>query len=301
MEELSGLTVLVGAGDVGKSSILRALRAAFLNDGEDEDIRHGQKKCEVELNFGEVRIVWWKERGKGGSYSFERNGAIEHYTKTAGAVPEAIARYLGVGVLEVDSTTELTPQLSDQHDAPFILWETGSKRARILGKATRLDVVVSAQMQCKKELDQAQREEKRAGQAHEELLSQQALLPDYKGLEKRAQTIEEDCVLVEESTKRAQHGLAIAAQLQQVGVPVDTDSIQSRINYQRETVDRADVRFRIAEGLQSTDTTLQKAQERLKLLREEAAEADKALKTACRASGLCPVCGGLLSHERCTG
>ena len=137
--ELGQLSVLIGQGDSGKSALLRALRAVFLNDGVDEDIRHGEKKATVTLEFEDgVIIEWSKERKKGGCY---RMGDQE-FSKTGGQVPEDIAAYLGIGSIEVDATTELFSQLSDQHDTPFLLWETGSKRARILGKATRLDCVV---------------------------------------------------------------------------------------------------------------------------------------------------------------
>ncbi|KKL99341.1 hypothetical protein LCGC14_1815430, partial [marine sediment metagenome] len=111
--ELGNLTVLSGSGDVGKSAFLRAIRAVCLNDAVDEDIRHGTKKTEVTLTFEDgTEIVWTKALKKGGCY---RMGDTE-YNKCQGKVPEAVAEYLGIGTIEVDSTTTLTPQLSDQHD-----------------------------------------------------------------------------------------------------------------------------------------------------------------------------------------
>ncbi|KKK88102.1 hypothetical protein LCGC14_2746540 [marine sediment metagenome] len=67
--ELGQLTILIGAGDSGKSALLRALRVVCLNDGVDEDIRHGEKKCQVDLMFEDgVTVSWWKERKKGACY-----------------------------------------------------------------------------------------------------------------------------------------------------------------------------------------------------------------------------------------
>ncbi len=67
--DLGNLTVLVGEGDVGKSSIIRAIRAAFLNDGDDLDIRHGEKRATVTLTFDDGTVIEWsKVRGKGGTY-----------------------------------------------------------------------------------------------------------------------------------------------------------------------------------------------------------------------------------------
>ncbi|KKK71318.1 hypothetical protein LCGC14_2915100, partial [marine sediment metagenome] len=159
------LTVLIGEGDAGKSAYLRAIRAAFLNEGDDLDIRknaddvvqkdaEGHQRCTVDLTFEDgVTLTWWKDLKKGGCYLMSDgiNKGME-YTKTAGEVPEEVAEYLGIVQLEVDANTVLTPQLSDQHDQPWLLWETGSKRARVIGKATRLDMIVSAQMTADKEL-----------------------------------------------------------------------------------------------------------------------------------------------------
>ena len=170
--KLGQLTVLVGEGDAGKSAYLRAIRAAMLNDGDDLDIRHGEKRMDVYLTFeGGTVIHWWKQAKQGGCYSLHpiTEGEIEtpsgyaEFTKTGGQVPEEIAQYLGIVEIEVDANTTLTPQLSDQHDQPFLLWETGSKRARIIGKTTRLDMVVTAQLGCEKELRAHQKEVEAAG------------------------------------------------------------------------------------------------------------------------------------------
>ncbi|KKL27860.1 hypothetical protein LCGC14_2380910, partial [marine sediment metagenome] len=105
--ELGRMTVLVGAGDVGKSSILRAVRAAFLNDGSDDDIRHGEKQCSVALFFADRMVITWiKNRGKGAWYRMAgATGKPKEFMKTGGTVPTEIAEYLGIGSIEVDATT----------------------------------------------------------------------------------------------------------------------------------------------------------------------------------------------------
>lgn len=67
--EFGSFTTLIGDGDAGKSSFLRALRAALLNDASDLDIREGEARTEVELRFSCGTIICWsKARGKGGEY-----------------------------------------------------------------------------------------------------------------------------------------------------------------------------------------------------------------------------------------
>ena len=101
------LSVLVGAGDVGKSAVLRAIRAAFLNEGHDDGIRHGASSCEVTLSFSDGAVIFWsKDKGKGGCYVFSSVGVSEQtFSKTGGAVPDEIAEYLGIGEIEVDAVT----------------------------------------------------------------------------------------------------------------------------------------------------------------------------------------------------
>ncbi len=198
--ELGQVTVIAGPGDAGKSAILRAIRAAFLNDGNDRDIRHGEKKCLVELDFDDDRQVrWYKEIGKGGCYDITElvNEAVtcKSFTKTGGAVPEEIQAIFGVSEVELGPSNTVTPQLSDQFDIPFVLGESGSKRAKIIGKATRLDVVVTAQAACKTSADAHKRAATQEYQALESLTSQLEDLPnieEYDSLSTKLTEVMED-------------------------------------------------------------------------------------------------------------
>jgi DNA repair exonuclease SbcCD ATPase subunit len=175
----------------------------MLNEGEDGFIRHGAKRCEVTLTFRELGynhdgaigsypsseyetdVTWWKDVGKGGCYRL----GDQEYTKTGRDVPDSVAQVFGIGRMEVDATTTLTPQLSEQGEYGFLVDETGSRRARILGKATRLDRVVNAQLANKKALDNHKREAARFGEELSALRDQLAGLPDVEGLTKRLNNV----------------------------------------------------------------------------------------------------------------
>lgn len=298
--ELGGLTVLVGPGDAGKSAILRALRAALLNEGEDDDIRHGASRCEVALDFEDgMSILWWKEKGKGGCYAMTGgNHKPQEFTKTGGAVPDAVAEYLGIGRIEVDSTTELTPQLSDQHDQPFIIWESGSKRARILGKATRLDVVVTAQMACKKQLDTHRREAERAARELEEVTGQLASLPDVKALEHRLNEVEKTRALVVAAYALASRARELRDKLAEGrfrAQAVDTSGARDRIAWGVTRLAMADLLVQLREKQQES-----RELDSLSIevhTRREQAHAD--YTAACQEAGVCSRCGGLRDHTAC--
>ena len=299
--EFGQFTVLIGQGDSGKSTILRAMRAVFLNDGVDEDIRHGEKKATVTLEFEDgVIIEWSKERKKGGCY---RMGDQE-FSKTGGQVPDPIAAYLGIGSIEVDATTELFSQLSDQHDTPFLLWETGSKRARILGRATRLDTVISAQMLCKKEMDTARRGLEKATTSLTEVEEQLEALPDYAALEREVDEGEGNLQTLSDSLARANKALDLAERLEEVqskATAVDTGALLKVLDDAATALDVAERQRFLAERIPQLQRTLKELDQRETDNREALTSFQTQLSEACEEAGLCEVCSGLISHEECTG
>ncbi|KKL17854.1 hypothetical protein LCGC14_2481380, partial [marine sediment metagenome] len=87
----------------------------------------------------------------------------------------------------------------------------GSKRARIIGKATRLDMVITSQMNCKKELDKAGRG---ADEAISALVTVEAGLediPDYESLEGSLNEVEDSLNTIEKSILRAEKIQKLAA------------------------------------------------------------------------------------------
>ena len=90
--QLAEWVSIVGESDLGKSAILRAVRAAMVNRRGDDPIRHGAKAAEVTLYLTAGPVVTWrKERGKSGVYVVARPGEPPRtYEKTAGEVPEGL-------------------------------------------------------------------------------------------------------------------------------------------------------------------------------------------------------------------
>ena len=302
------LTILVGAGDSGKSSLLRAFRALCLNDAHDLDIRHHQKQLEVELTFEDGTVIqYWKKKGQGGCYTLEYDEVNEgrvgvEFSKTAGQVPPQIAEYLGIGLINLDAQTELTPQLSDQHDTPFILWETGSKRARILGKATRLDTVVTAQMACKKERDEATSMVKECVSSLEVVCVNRNIIPDYKSMGLTLEQCSADIDLIDAETAHADRALELDDLLAEVRSRAVVDVVKYTA-----WLDQADKSLDYAQQLESVSRELPKADYAARKANQVKNEAGEALalatvqyENACDTAGVCHTCGGLLNHEECT-
>ena len=145
--KLAPFTVVVGDNFAGKSTILQALVALLTNRTGSEFIRHGQKTCQVELETIEGdHVVWYKTRN---TAEYELNG--QRYTKMAGTVPEEILKILKVKPIEIDSTTNIWPQIHSQGEYTFLIPPhlSPGQVARFMGKLTRIDIVVKAQQFCK--------------------------------------------------------------------------------------------------------------------------------------------------------
>jgi len=297
--ELGHLTVLVGPGDAGKSAILRAFRALCLNDASDEDIRHGEKQTEVALTLEDGTVIeWWKKQKQGGCY---RLGEKE-FTKTGGNVPEEIASVLGVGLINIDATSDITPQLSDQFDAPFIIYETGSKRARILGKATRLDTVVTAQMACKKERDQAHREAETASSELDGVEAGLASIPDYEALEARADTVAENLQTIEDSmtlVRRAQELDDLIAEVRSRAVAVDVAPLREQLDLAAAGLERAASVQEITRRLPDAQRSVDELKGRISDNKAALESFEEQYAAACEEAGVCEKCGGLLDHKEC--
>lgn len=217
--DLGQLTVLVGPGRAGKSAILRAIRCALLGATGDDFIRQGEKECTVVLEFDDCCVLWQKKRGQSATYGIDG----KMFTKVGHGVPEEIQERLAIGEIEVDKDTRLTPQLQDQFDPVFVLSESGSRQAKIFGKVTRLDAVVTAQMECKKVGDRLRREAEAKATQLEELKEQRDALPDVEKLQAQLDELDEALSVATKAQSTAERVQEIHVQLALLAKLVDVD------------------------------------------------------------------------------
>jgi DNA repair exonuclease SbcCD ATPase subunit len=235
---LGELTVLVGPGRSGKSAVIRALCSLLLNESGDSFIRFDQKEATVRLDFSDGTVVSWrKERGKSATY--ELNGKT--FSKTGTQVPEEIAAYLGIGEIDVEQGFSLTPQLKDQFAPVFILSESGSRQARILGKITKLDAVVTAQMACKKRRDQLGRDASYCEKELERIRAERESLPDVASLENELEDINETLALVSAAQTLAQRlgEAAVERDRCRRQLSVRVDGVKDKVDQARELLEQA--------------------------------------------------------------
>ncbi len=134
--ELGPLTVLVGPSNSGKSAVRRALEAVVTNAAPAGRLRTGAKTMRVEVSTDAGETVIWEKGSGTNAYTVDAGGgpAVRQDKPGPTITPEADA------VLRIGANTSF----ADQFDRPFLLAETPSQAARILGDLTNANVLFDA-------------------------------------------------------------------------------------------------------------------------------------------------------------
>lgn len=139
---LGKFTVIVGPSSSGKSAVIRAIRAVADNALSSDNIQQGTRHASVAIKTDAATITI--ERSVGGSSVYKitgHSGEESSYTKLNRQVPSEVTAALGIlpSTKEVDSIS-----FAGQHDAPYLLTESSSNAARILGELTNVSTIFAA-------------------------------------------------------------------------------------------------------------------------------------------------------------
>jgi exonuclease SbcC len=138
----TGLNLIFGESDSGKTSIVRALRLVAYNDFNPACVRTGEKNCQVrvETDKGWVHV----KRGSDNIWTTCRAGGDEQvFTKIGKNVLPEAAKILGLHIVELGDMS-LPVNIMDQNEGHFMLNElggnnaSGSMRAQIVDEISGL-------------------------------------------------------------------------------------------------------------------------------------------------------------------
>lgn len=135
-------TVIVGPSSSGKSAFLRAMKGLASNIRGSSVITTGQKSAAISL-YTENNIVTLKKTATSGKYILTDRvtGKEESFTKLAQKVPEAVSEALNIQPV---STSEASINFAGQFDKPYLLGETASHVAKVLGDLTNVSTIFEA-------------------------------------------------------------------------------------------------------------------------------------------------------------
>jgi hypothetical protein len=146
---VDGFTALVGRSNIGKSSVVRAAKSALNGVQGTAFVRHGPgclrrtkgaKNCKC---FSTVKIT-----GDGIDILWEKGDAVSRYVVNGEifeAIPKGFPDFLKPGFTPVQvGDRSVSLQVADQFDPIFLLGETGTTVADVLGDVARLDSINTA-------------------------------------------------------------------------------------------------------------------------------------------------------------
>lgn len=131
-----GLNVLIGPSDSGKSAILRALRWVLFNQPRGtEYIRIGADKCRVILTMSDGTEIVRERSASINRYIVRTPDGKEQVLEGFGSgVPQEVLDAHNMHPVRLDKDWELSAQFGSQLESPFLLAETGSVRAKSIGR-----------------------------------------------------------------------------------------------------------------------------------------------------------------------
>lgn len=150
------VTLLTGVNDLGKSTIVNALRAVFYGQADDTNIKHFEEQAKVVVDFG-YSTLFWERKLKGKPKEvyvlIDENHGFEdplHKTESAREVPEWLEEETGIGLIE-----GFDIQLGHQKKPVFLLDEAPSKKAKALSIGDETNYVQKMINLSKEDLTQA--------------------------------------------------------------------------------------------------------------------------------------------------
>ncbi|HEC65242.1 MAG TPA: hypothetical protein ENI23_08110 [bacterium] len=132
--QLGKLTVLMGSTNVGKSAILRSIKALVENRRGDSFINNEAEQAQVSIKVDNKWIIWVKPKKSSGSYFIGEQASS----------PEEALRILRLHSIELSRGVKLAPNFQNQLDAPFLISGTNSYKAKVLGEITNASLILLA-------------------------------------------------------------------------------------------------------------------------------------------------------------
>lgn len=188
------ITVIHGESDTGKSAIVRALYALAFNRYPSGHVRDGAKKSYVSVVVDDAVVAAEKGDGANGYRLTSPDTDLKQveWDKVGTDVPAEVSAVLGWRNIELDDGSRFTPNFHLQFDAPFLLTESPSRRAKLLGTLTNVATLYAAV----KEANSWERRSKGRVDAQQAIMDQaDAQIPMLEGVTERTKASLDEILL----------------------------------------------------------------------------------------------------------
>lgn len=133
MIDVDGLTIIRGESGVGKSAIVRCVRALLCNRWGRGMIRNESPYCDVAVDFGDGNKLIARKSDSSVIYRMcYADGTTKDYTAMRREVPEEMGTVFGLTMLD-DGTSKELLQIRGQYDRPLLVDVTHKRLSGMLG------------------------------------------------------------------------------------------------------------------------------------------------------------------------
>jgi exonuclease SbcC len=181
IEPASGLTVLVGPNNCGKSAVVAALQILCHNENSTYVLRHGEKECSVKVETDDGHTVEWRRKNSP-SYvidgvSFDRLGR--------GAVPDELHPVLRMPLVDASGDADFDVHFGIQKSPIFLLGSSSANAAKFFASSSDAIQLVQIQKRHKDKLAEKQRQKNQLDAESKQLNSELECLQEVADLERR--------------------------------------------------------------------------------------------------------------------
>ncbi len=186
IEPAAGLTVLLGANNVGKSAIIAALQILCYNENSTYVMRHGAKECSVKVETDDGHVIEW-HRKKSPSYTIDG----QKFDRLArSGVPEELHKALRLPKVEGTGNDEFDVHFGSQKTPIFLLDQSGATAARFFASSSDAIRLVSMQQRHKEKVRDAKKERSRLDAESKQLNAELAALQPVSEIERCVEKVE---------------------------------------------------------------------------------------------------------------
>lgn len=149
-----GLNIIVGQSDKGKSAVLRAIKWVLYNEPRGTDfVRFGTNECSVTIITGDDYTITRRRKTNKNIYTvIKPDGEKLEFENFGNAVPIEVIEATGVKEIKLDTDTSAKLNLNEQLDPPFLLSETGTMRAKAIGRIVNTNIIDAAERDIMKDI-----------------------------------------------------------------------------------------------------------------------------------------------------
>ncbi|MDP4181378.1 MAG: AAA family ATPase [Bacillota bacterium] len=291
-----GLNIITGPSDNGKSAIIRALKWVLFNDPRGTDfIRHGAQMARVTIEIDNGNTIV-RERSHSKNRYLVKVGDQDFITFEGfgNEIPQEVINAHGITKAFLDTSLSSSLNIAEQLEGPFLLSETGSVRAKAIGRLIGLHIIDRTIKDCNVDL---RRESQLNERVKSELSEVDAKLKEYEFLKDVGSKLQKSSNIIKKCDETIFYKKRLDGYLKNI-LSIDIDySTQNVILNKLDKLNEYELNLRNIEILHEKLNKLIKLDKTFKEINIESEDASKILINTTRLDKCSELLNSVLIHK----